>query len=69
MALDSYDVRSGTPAYKSIPVRVRAAATQKSSEPARELADALPVPQKGIAISEALQQKTTPPGLRRFHDR
>ena len=41
VALQSYDARSGTPAYKSIPVRVRAAATQKK-EPARELADAVP---------------------------
>ena len=42
VALESYDARSGTPAYKSIPVRVRAAATPRSRKPARELADAVP---------------------------
>ncbi|MFA6140399.1 MAG: hypothetical protein WC684_06720, partial [Hyphomicrobium sp.] len=41
VALQNYDARSGTPAYKSIPVRVRAAATPKT-EAARELADAVP---------------------------
>ena len=41
VALQSYDARSGTPAYKSIPVRVRAAATKKV-EARRELADAVP---------------------------
>jgi molybdopterin-dependent oxidoreductase alpha subunit len=41
VALQNYDARSGTPAYKSIPVRVRAAATPKA-EAARELADAVP---------------------------
>ena len=40
VALQSYDGRSGTPAFKSIPVRVRAAAAQKI-EPGGELADAL----------------------------
>ena len=41
VALQSFDARSGTPAYKSIPVRVRAAATPKA-EASRELADAVP---------------------------
>jgi molybdopterin-dependent oxidoreductase alpha subunit len=41
VALQNYDARSGTPAYKSIPVRVRAAATPMA-EATRELADALP---------------------------
>ena len=42
VALDSYDVRSGTPAYKSIPVRVRAAAAKNASAPI-EPAEAVPV--------------------------
>ncbi len=36
VALDSFDARSGTPAYKSIPVRVRAAAAQKVETPVVE---------------------------------
>ncbi len=35
VALQSFDARSGTPAYKSIPVRVRAAATTKAEAPTR----------------------------------
>jgi molybdopterin-dependent oxidoreductase alpha subunit len=41
VALQSYDARSGTPAYKSIPVRVRAAAEQKM-EARRQPAEAVP---------------------------
>jgi len=41
VAIESFDARSGTPAYKSIPVRVRAAA-RKKVEARREVADTMP---------------------------